>query len=89
LIVERRKLNTEKEKAVRYHDFPRIEQSKDEISDVSRKIRELRKQIKLCDAVFVSSEKVQSNLDESTIKLKTPAIKPVVRTNPLQSRERF
>ena len=88
-IVERRKLNTEKEKAARHHNGPKIEKNKSEISDVSRKIRELRKQIKLCDAVFVSSEKVQSSLDESTIKLETPVIKPVVRTNPLQSRERF
>ena len=88
-IVERRKLNTEKEKAARHHNGPKIEETKAEISVVSRKIRELRKQIKLCDAIFVSSEKVQSSLDESTIKLETPAIKPVVRTNPLQSRERF
>ena len=64
-IVERRKLNTEKEKAVRHHNSPKIEESKAEISDVSRKIRELRKQIKLCDAVFISSDKVQKEFEDT------------------------
>ena len=89
LIVERRKLNTEKEKAVRYHDIPRIEQSKDEISDVSRKIREIRKQIKLCNEVFVSSDKVISGIEEPATTPKTEEPKPFARSNPLQARERF
>ena len=89
LIVERRKLNTEKEKAVRYHDFSRIEQSKDEISDVSRKIRELRKEIKLCNEVFISSDKVIGGLDRPTAHPTIEAPKSIARSNPLQARERF
>ena len=89
LIVERRKLNTEKEKAVRHHDFPRIEKSKDEISDVSRKIREVRKEIKLCNETFVSSDRIISGLDEPTSPPETGFSNPISRPGPLQARERF
>ena len=84
-IIERRKLNTEKEKAARHHNAPKIEESKAKISDVSRKIRELRKQIKLCDTVFISSDKVQKELENPI----TRPEKPSSRTSPLQTRERF
>ena len=84
-IVERRKLNTEKEKAARHHNGPKIEENKAKISDVSRKIRELRKQIKLCDAVFVSSDKVQKETENPI----TEPLSSKARNKPLQSRERF
>ena len=58
LIVERRKLNTIKERGERHNNGPLIAQTKVEISQVSRKIRELRKEIALCDAVAISSERV-------------------------------
>ena len=87
LILERRKLNTEKEKAVRHHDIPRIEQSKNEISDVSRKIREVRKQIKLCNEVFVSSDKVISGIDEPTNSTEREVLKPISRSNPIKGLE--
>ena len=89
LIVERRKLNTEKEKAVRYHDFPKVEQSKDEISDVSRKIRELRKEIKLCNEVFVSSDRIENGLKEPLLAPEAEIQKSITRPNPLQSKERL
>ena len=88
LIVERRKLNTEKEKAVRHHDIPLIEQSKDEISDVSRKIREIRKQIKLCNEVFVSSDKVISGIDEPTNNTEREIFTPISRINPAKVLEK-
>ena len=53
---------------MRQHDTPLIAQSKSEISDVSRKIRELRKQIALCDAVAVSSDRIAEGLEAPTKK---------------------
>lgn len=85
LIVERRKLNTEKEKAVRHHDFPRIKQSQDEISDVSRKIREVRKQIKLCNEAFVSSDKVINGLEEPTHSPETKMPRYISKNDPIRN----
>ena len=63
LIVERRKLNTAKERAVREHNVPGINQAKSDISAISRKIREIRKEIKLCDAVTISSDRIMECAD--------------------------
>ena len=63
LIVERRKLNTIKERGERHNNGPLIAQTKVEISQVSRKIRELRKEIALCDAVAISSERVLEGIN--------------------------
>ena len=71
LIVERRKLNTIKERGERHNNGPLIAQTKVEISQVSRKIRELRKEIALCDAVAISSERV---LEEVNAPHKKPEI---------------
>ena len=67
-LIERRKIYTLRDRAVRQHDTPLIAQSKSEISDISRKIRELRKQIALCDAVAVSSDRIAEGLEAPTKK---------------------
>lgn len=51
-------LYSAKKFAVRHHDGAKIEQTKCKIRDNAQKIRELKKQFKLCDAVFVSSDRV-------------------------------
>ena len=89
LYVNRRKLYSEKKYAVRQHDGAKIEQTKSEIRDNAQKIRELKKQIKLCDAVFVSSDKVINRLEGTTTTSRTAVPKPITRSNPLQARERF
>ena len=89
LYVNRRKLYSEKKYAVRQHDGAKIEQTKSEIRDNAQKIRELKKQIKLCDAVFVSSDKVINRLEGPTTTSRTAVPKPITRSTPLQARERF
>ena len=79
-LIERRKIYTIRDRAVRQHDTPLIAQSKSEISDISRKIRELRKQIALCDAVAVSSDRIAEGLEAPT---KKPEIdKPNLQREP-------
>ena len=63
LIIQRRKIYTIKEKAERHQDAPEIARAKSEISVISRKIIEIRKQISLCEAVSVSSERVLQGLE--------------------------
>ena len=76
LIVERRKLNTIKERGERHNNGPLIAQTKVEISQVSRKIRELRKEIALCDAVVISSERVLEGINTPDKKLEIEQPKP-------------
>ncbi len=63
LIIQRRKIYTVKEKAERHKDAAQIAQAKNEISVVSKKISEIRKQISMCEAVSVSSERVSQGLE--------------------------
>lgn len=63
LIMERRKLYAIKKKAVRNQYGPLITETDDKIRPISQKIRELRKQIAMCDAVSVSSERVAKGLE--------------------------
>ena len=63
LIVRRRKIYTVKERAERQNDIPLLAQTDKEISDISRDIRDVRKQIALCDAVAVSSDRVSQGLE--------------------------
>ena len=63
LITRRRKLYSEKKKAVRHNDGKWITMVKNDISDTSRKIRVLKKKLKLCDAVVISSDRVTESVD--------------------------
>ena len=76
LYTKRKELYSAKKYAVRHHDGAKIEQTKCEIRDNAQKIRELKKQIKLCDAVFISSEKVLEGVDSPT---KNQAIEPQIQ----------
>ena len=58
LLSERRRLNTEKERAIRHHDGALINAKTAEIGEISKRIRELRKQIKMCDELYIDSDKV-------------------------------
>lgn len=66
LIYERRKLYSEKKRAVRNNWGSVITQKNIEISNKSRKIRELRKKLSLCEAVIGSSDRVLENVDTPT-----------------------
>ncbi len=63
LITRRRKLYSEKKKAVRHNDGKWITMVKNDISDTSRKIRGLKKKLKLCDVVVISSDRVTESVD--------------------------
>jgi len=78
-IIERKKLYTVKDRASRQNNAPLIAQTKNEISDISRKIRELRKQIALCDAVAVSSDRVVQGLESPTKKQEMESHKPQIK----------
>ena len=78
LYIKRKQLYSAKKYAVRHHDAPKIEQTKSEIRDNARNIRELKKQIKLCDSVFISTDKILENADAMTAK---PEIEPVNTSN--------
>ncbi len=68
LIIKRRKLYSVKKRAERHHDSPLLTQTKDEIRDISRKIRELNKWIRLCESVAISSDRVCEGADSKPIK---------------------
>ena len=82
LYMKRKELYSAKKYAVRHHDGAKIEQTKCAIRDNARKIRELKKQIKLCDAVFISSDRV---LEAAEAPMKEPEIRPV-NTNKMTTR---
>ena len=48
----------EKEKAIRHQDGAQIAIKTGEITNISKRIRELRKEIKMCDELFISADKV-------------------------------
>lgn len=73
LISERRRLYAIKKKAVRNQYGPLITQTDEQIRPLSQKIREIRKQISMCDAVAVSSERVAKGLEAPT---KKPELEP-------------
>ena len=58
LLIQRRRLNTEKERAIRHQDGTQIAIKTSEITNISKRIRELRKEIKMCDELFISADKV-------------------------------
>ncbi|MBR6987352.1 MAG: hypothetical protein IKH82_04700, partial [Clostridiales bacterium] len=59
----RRKLYTVKERAERNNDAPLILQTKAAINVASGKIKKLRKEISLCEAVTASSDRVEKALE--------------------------
>ena len=63
LTLKRKKLYSDKKRGLRHHDTILIDQTKDEIRDVSREIRAIKKQIRLCDAVAVSADRVAAGAD--------------------------
>lgn len=63
LILERRKMYSIKKRAVRNNYGPLISETNKDISSISRKIRELRKNIAICDEIAASSEKVTECVD--------------------------
>ena len=78
LINSRRKLYVAKKKAEKAHDTQQIKSVKAEISNTSKKIRELRKRLSLCDSIKKTSDRVVSGLEEPT---KKPSIEsPVIPT---------
>ena len=80
LYIKRKKLYSAKKYAVRHHSVSQIEQIKSDTRENAQRIRELKKQIKLCDAVFVSSDRITELADTPT---KAPEIKsetPIPKT---------
>ncbi len=89
LIVQRRKIYTIKERAERQNNSTLLTQAKKEISDISRKIHDVRKEIALCDAVVVSSDRVAYGLEEldKKPKLDDPKIKDDPKKNKVRNKQ--
>jgi hypothetical protein len=85
LLAERRRLNTEKEKAIRHHDLDLINAKTAEIGEISKQIREVRKQIKMCEELYIDSDKVMEaayeELKKSPLPLPTPKPKQPEQPN--------
>lgn len=85
LLAERRRLNTEKEKAIRHHDLDLINAKTAEIGEISKQIREVRKQIKMCEELYIDSDKVMEaayeELKKSPLPLPTPKPKQQEQPN--------
>lgn len=76
LLRERRRLNTEKESAIRHHDGALINEKTAEIGEISKRIREVRKQIKMCDELYIDSDKVMEKAYEEIAKREKAASIP-------------
>ena len=75
LIVQRKRLYSHKKKAVKDNKEYEIDRDKQGIRETSRKIREIRKKLKLCDEVFITSDRVLKNVDAPRVKPEEPMIK--------------
>ena len=76
LLAERRRLNTEKERAIRHHDSDLINAKTAEIGEISKQIREVRKQIKMCEELYIDSDKVMEAAYEEQKKSPLPLPAP-------------
>lgn len=88
LYIKRKQLYSAKKRAIRHYDGPQIEQTKSEIRDNARKIRALKKEISLCSAVSISSEKLLNGLEEPTNSHDTDVFKPISRSIPISVLEK-
>ena len=68
LTIQRRKLYSAKKRAERSHDTQAIASTKNGIRSLSMRIKELQKQVDLCDAVTSSTGRVQEGVDAPTQK---------------------
>ena len=75
LILQRKRLYAHKKWAVENHKAYLVDKDKSEIQDASRHIRELRKKIKLCNEVFVSSERIKDLVNAPDRKPEVPVVK--------------
>ncbi|MCR5340578.1 MAG: relaxase/mobilization nuclease domain-containing protein [Saccharofermentans sp.] len=82
LIFQRRKMYSAKKKLIQRNAGPLITQKTKEISDISRKIREVRKKLQMCDAVIDSTDRVVKN-DTAPVK------EPENRPSPQQPTKRY
>ena len=79
LATKRRQLYSAKKRAERAHDTQAILSAKSSIKSTSMRIKELQKQVDLCDAVTSSSGRVQEGLDAPTQKPEIEQPKPQVK----------
>ena len=87
-FAKRKQLYSAKKRAIRHYDGSQIEQTKSEIRDNARKIRELKKEISLCSAVSISSEKLLNDLEEPTNSHDTDVFKPILKSIPIRDLEK-
>ena len=83
LLAERRRLNTEKERAIRHHDSDLINAKTAEIGEISKQIREVRKQIKMCEELYIDSDKVMEAAYEELKKPDSDKVKIMVGGAPV------
>ena len=74
LIVRRRKLYSNADKASRQGNVSWENQIKSELRGVNKEIRETKKKIDLCDRVFISSDRVLASVDLPGHKPEVPKI---------------
>lgn len=79
LTIKRRKLYSAKKRAERTHDSQALSSAKSGIASISMRIKDLQKQVDLCDAVTSSSGRVQEGLDAPTQNPEIEQPKPQVK----------
>ena len=79
LTLKRRRLYSDKKRAERSHDTQALTTAKTGIKSLSMRIKELQKQVDLCDAVTSSSGRVQEGVDAPTQKPEIEQPKPQVK----------
>lgn len=75
LIIERRKLYAEKERATRHKDKAWLDKINGQLKPVNINIRALRKKIELCDSFFVNTEHIVDCINAPDKKPDMPKIK--------------
>ena len=75
LILQRRKLYAEKEKAIRHGDESWVKQINSQLRAIALKKKALSRKIELCDSVFVSAESIYERVNAPDHKPVMPKIK--------------
>ncbi len=79
LTIKRKKMYSEKKRAERAHDTSGIASAKSGIRSISMRIKELQKQVDLCDAVTSSTGRVQEGVNAPTQKPEIEQPKPQIK----------
>ena len=82
LIIKRRKLYSDKKRAARHNDAALMMQTKEELRETSKRIRELKKQLTLCEDIAKNAERVCEGADAPTAPVNKATIASGIKLEP-------